>query len=78
MATPLRGQAKIPLVLNVGDGVAIRARLGETRRMSTRIGVMGAGVMGSGIAQVLAIAGHEVTCRDVSDEALVAAREAEA
>ncbi len=43
--------------------------------MSTRIGVMGAGVMGSGIAQVLAIAGHEVTCRDVSDEVLDAARE---
>jgi 3-hydroxybutyryl-CoA dehydrogenase len=36
---------------------------------------MGAGVMGSGIAQVLAIAGHEVVCRDLSDEVLEAARE---
>jgi 3-hydroxybutyryl-CoA dehydrogenase len=31
---------------------------------------MGAGVMGAGIAQVMAIAGHEVVCYDVSDEAL--------
>jgi 3-hydroxybutyryl-CoA dehydrogenase/3-hydroxyacyl-CoA dehydrogenase len=35
-----------------------------------RIGVMGAGVMGSGIAQVMAIAGHEVVCYDVAAEAL--------
>jgi 3-hydroxybutyryl-CoA dehydrogenase/3-hydroxyacyl-CoA dehydrogenase len=35
-----------------------------------RIGVLGAGVMGSGIAQVLAIAGHEVVCYDVAAEAL--------
>jgi 3-hydroxyacyl-CoA dehydrogenase len=38
--------------------------------MSERIGVMGAGVMGSGIAQVMAIAGHEVVCYDVAEEAL--------
>lgn len=38
--------------------------------MSERIGVMGAGVMGSGIAQVMAIAGHEVTCYDIAEEAL--------
>lgn len=35
-----------------------------------RVGVFGAGVMGSGIAQVMAIAGHEVACYDVSAEAL--------
>ena len=35
-----------------------------------RIGVLGAGVMGSGIAQVMAIAGHEVVCYDLADEAL--------
>ena len=35
-----------------------------------RIGVLGAGVMGSGIAQVMAIAGHEVVCYDVAAEAL--------
>ena len=35
---------------------------------------MGAGVMGSGIAQVMAIAGHEVICRDVSEEVLSTAR----
>jgi 3-hydroxybutyryl-CoA dehydrogenase len=42
--------------------------------MSERIGVMGAGVMGSGIAQVMAIAGHEVICYDVAPEALDAGR----
>jgi 3-hydroxybutyryl-CoA dehydrogenase len=39
-----------------------------------RIGVLGAGVMGAGIAQVMAVAGHEVVCHDVSPEALDAAR----
>jgi 3-hydroxyacyl-CoA dehydrogenase len=39
-----------------------------------RIGIVGAGVMGSGIAQVLATAGHEAVCADVSAEALDKAR----
>ena len=43
--------------------------------MSERIAVMGAGVMGAGIAQVMAIAGHEVVCRDLSEEVLAEARE---
>jgi 3-hydroxybutyryl-CoA dehydrogenase len=43
--------------------------------MSERIGIMGAGVMGSGIAQVLAVSGHEVICRDLSEDVLGAARE---
>lgn len=38
--------------------------------MSERIGVLGAGVMGSGIAQVMAIAGHDVTCYDIAEPAL--------
>jgi 3-hydroxybutyryl-CoA dehydrogenase len=38
--------------------------------MSRRIGVVGAGVMGTGIAQSLAEAGHRVVVVDVSDEAL--------
>ena len=37
---------------------------------STRIGVVGAGNMGSGIAQVSAAAGYEVILRDVSSDAL--------
>jgi 3-hydroxybutyryl-CoA dehydrogenase len=41
----------------------------------SRIGVLGAGVMGSGIAQVMAVAGHTVSCYDVSAEALTLARE---
>jgi 3-hydroxybutyryl-CoA dehydrogenase len=40
-----------------------------------RIGVVGAGVMGAGIAQVLAVAGHEVWCYDLSSDALASARE---
>lgn len=39
------------------------------------IGVVGAGVMGAGIAQVLAIAGHRVVCHDISADVLDAARE---
>jgi 3-hydroxybutyryl-CoA dehydrogenase len=40
-----------------------------------RIAVIGAGVMGSGIAQVLAQAGHEVHGTDVDDEAVARAVE---
>ncbi|MEE2768512.1 MAG: 3-hydroxyacyl-CoA dehydrogenase family protein [Actinomycetota bacterium] len=36
--------------------------------------MVGAGVMGSGIAQVLAVAGYEVICRDVDPKVLDAAR----
>ena len=36
----------------------------------------GAGVMGSGIAQVLAVAGHEVVCTDLAEGLLDTAREA--
>jgi 3-hydroxybutyryl-CoA dehydrogenase len=40
-----------------------------------RIGVLGAGVMGGGIAQVLAIAGNEVACYDIAEAALAAGYE---
>ena len=43
--------------------------------MST-VMVVGAGLMGSGIAQVSAVAGHEVVMSDVTDEALGRARAA--
>ena len=36
----------------------------------SRIGVLGAGAMGSGIAQVAAVAGHDVVLADVSEAAL--------
>ena len=35
-----------------------------------RVGVLGAGVMGAGIAQVTATAGYETTCYDIDDDAL--------
>jgi 3-hydroxybutyryl-CoA dehydrogenase len=38
------------------------------------IGVLGAGVMGSGIAQVTAVAGYDTVCFDVDESALDAAR----
>jgi 3-hydroxybutyryl-CoA dehydrogenase len=36
----------------------------------TRVGVLGAGVMGAGIAQVTATAGYETVCHDVDADAL--------
>ena len=38
------------------------------------VAVVGAGLMGSGIAQVAAVAGHQVVLRDVTDEALARGR----
>lgn len=38
--------------------------------MAERIAVIGAGLMGSGIAQVAAVSGYDVVMRDVTDEAL--------
>jgi 3-hydroxybutyryl-CoA dehydrogenase len=38
--------------------------------VSKQLAVIGAGLMGSGIAQVAAVAGYEVALRDVTDEAL--------
>jgi len=39
-----------------------------------RVGVLGAGLMGSGIAEVCAKAGYEVVVREVDEEALAALR----
>jgi 3-hydroxybutyryl-CoA dehydrogenase len=39
-----------------------------------RIGVVGAGQMGNGIAQVAAAAGYDVTCTDITDAALARGR----
>jgi 3-hydroxybutyryl-CoA dehydrogenase len=38
--------------------------------MSERIGILGAGVMGGGIAQVMALGGYEVVCADINESAL--------
>lgn len=43
--------------------------------MSSTLAVVGAGLMGSGIAQVAAVSGHDVVLRDVTDEALQRARD---
>ncbi|MBW2268863.1 MAG: 3-hydroxyacyl-CoA dehydrogenase family protein [Deltaproteobacteria bacterium] len=43
--------------------------------MSLRAGVIGAGVMGSGIAQSLATGGIDTVCTDISRDALASARE---
>ena len=39
-----------------------------------RAGVVGSGLMGSGIAEVLARAGLDVVVRDISEEAVAAGR----
>lgn len=44
--------------------------------MSKQLAVVGAGLMGSGIAQVAAQAGYDVTMRDVADDALARGRAA--
>jgi 3-hydroxybutyryl-CoA dehydrogenase len=44
--------------------------------MAQQVAVIGAGLMGSGIAQVAAVAGIEVTVRDVSEAALQRGRDA--
>jgi len=44
--------------------------------VSKKLAVIGAGLMGSGIAQVAAQAGYEVTLQDVTDDALDRARKA--
>jgi 3-hydroxybutyryl-CoA dehydrogenase len=48
---------------------------GDTVGETTRIGVLGAGVMGSGIAQVTATAGFPTVCYDVDPDARVRGRE---
>jgi 3-hydroxybutyryl-CoA dehydrogenase len=40
------------------------------------IGMLGGGVMGSGIAQILAVGGYDVIVRDISDELVDATRDA--
>ncbi|HEX8929111.1 MAG TPA: 3-hydroxyacyl-CoA dehydrogenase NAD-binding domain-containing protein, partial [Actinomycetota bacterium] len=42
--------------------------------MTGKVLVVGAGLMGAGIAQVAALAGHDVTLHDVSDAALARGR----
>ena len=44
--------------------------------MSQAVAVVGAGLMGSGIAQVAAVAGHDVVLRDVTAEAVAKGRAA--
>jgi pyruvate/2-oxoglutarate dehydrogenase complex dihydrolipoamide dehydrogenase (E3) component len=61
------------------DGQTVVGRDGTSFMTATageRIAVIGAGLMGAGIAQVFAAAGHEVALQDVSEEALARAPQA--
>jgi 3-hydroxybutyryl-CoA dehydrogenase len=49
---------------------------GEVCAVAKKLAVVGAGLMGAGIAQVSAQAGYEVVLRDVTDEALTRGRSA--
>ncbi|WP_313893316.1 3-hydroxyacyl-CoA dehydrogenase NAD-binding domain-containing protein [Psychrobacillus sp.] len=40
-----------------------------------KVGVIGSGIMGNGIAQIFAMAGHEVIINDLNEDALARARE---
>ena len=42
----------------------------SAQTQSRRIGVLGAGVMGGGIAQVCATGGYDVVCYDIAPDAL--------
>jgi 3-hydroxybutyryl-CoA dehydrogenase len=55
------------------NGTAGQA-VGTTATKIERVGVVGAGVMGSGVAEALARTGHQVVLVDVADEALERAR----
>lgn len=60
----------------MSTGLAARAwRLGSDAPQSELIGVVGAGTMGAGIAQVAAAAGHPVCLMDVRPGAAIAARD---
>jgi 3-hydroxybutyryl-CoA dehydrogenase len=48
--------------------------MSQTQQLHPRVAVLGAGIMGGGIAQLAAMAGHEVVSRDVSEEQLERAR----
>lgn len=49
--------------------------MSQARTEKTRIGVIGAGLMGHGIAQVFAVAGHEVNLTDPSEAARASAKD---
>jgi 3-hydroxybutyryl-CoA dehydrogenase len=64
------GSAYEAAVRRIGSGaVDADAAEGEVR-MSQQLAVVGAGLMGSGIAQVAAVAGWQVVMRDVGEDAL--------
>src|SRR5215510_7788048 len=56
--------------LQQARAVAIRATDGEGTAMVEKIGIIGAGTMGNGIAQICAAAGLSVTMVDISDAAV--------
>jgi 3-hydroxyacyl-CoA dehydrogenase len=56
------------------DATALGGRPKEAKMSIETVGVVGGGVMGSGIAQALAVGGATVTVRDISDELVAKSR----
>src|SRR5688572_23354990 len=64
------GAAPLPSGLPPRFHVPSHRRRGEFRMAIQKVGVVGCGLMGSGIVQVCAQAGHDVRVREVDDAAL--------
>jgi 3-hydroxybutyryl-CoA dehydrogenase len=67
-------QMRRPAAISAGEHNDVSKRDGRAVMKIERVGVIGAGQMGSGIAHVCALAGYDVVMEDISAEALKNAR----
>jgi hypothetical protein len=66
LASPVRDDSMSP---GRGNNTSLALRRAKPEKIET-IGVMGGGVMGGGIAQVLAVADYKIVLRDLTNELL--------
>jgi len=67
-------QGRRPVSASVGEQNGVSKRDGKPAMKIERIGVIGAGQMGNGIAHVCALAGYDVVMEDINQDALRKAR----